>query len=445
MRLSRLSGMFACALAFVVGGLAAAPASRLDVMVLSGTAKVWVDDKEQGTASTNSPCVVSGLAVGRHHVHVQAPSCVAEDAIVEISGPNSYVKKDFTLAEEKGLVLVKTIPAGAEVKCNGVSLGTTPLLVTSLASGRPHNLELSVNGYRSKIVKVSMEGRRPLVIEENLSSDSGILKCISEPAGAVVTVNGVERGVTPLEVGNVPKGKAVVKFHLDGYQDEITEDLRIVAGDIQTLAVTLKGQPAQMTVVSTPEQAKVFVDDDYQGKTPTTVGKLSAGKHKLRVELTGYAPMTRDVEISNGAVTTEEFRLESVLGRIEVVTAPPGARILIDGKYHGSTKSLGGDAVRSQILLLENVPAGEHSIVARLDGCKDASRTVTVNAKDTGKVFIRLEQLFLPDTEIETEAGVQQGILVGKDAAGNITLQLSRGIRRTFLKDEIRKVTPILR
>ena len=129
---------FLCVCAAVVFGALACwgekeSPSRLDVSAQPEGVKVLVDGKPRGIA----PCSVFGLSEGVHLVQVEAASYVSQDEFVQITA-GEYVQKTFSLAEEKGLVLVKTEPAGADVKCNGVSIGTTPLLVTTLASGRSH-------------------------------------------------------------------------------------------------------------------------------------------------------------------------------------------------------------------------------------------------------------------------------------------------------------------
>lgn len=407
--------------------------SRLDISVVPEGAKVLVDGQPRGVA----PCSVFGLSDGVHLVQVEAASHVQQDEFVQISA-GEYLRKSFSLAEEKGLVLVKTEPAGADVKCNGVSLGMTPLLITTLASGRPHSLELSLNGYQDKRIDVQTDGRHPLVRSETLALDSGIVDCTTEPTGATVLVNGVERGVTPIKLSNIPKGVATVVFRLAGYKDEMRE-LRLVPGDSQTLAVRLRGQPAKLNVVSSPEGAKVFVDGDYQGKTPVTISTLAGGAHKIRIELAGHSPVTRDVTLENGTSKTEEFKLESMLGRLEIVTIPAGAKVSVDGKAVGTTRSLGGGS-RSQILAVENVAAGERSVLVHHDGFQDTSRKILVKAKDTGKLVVKLQRLFQPDTELETVSGIHRGVLVERDFLGNIMLEVSPGVQQTFRKEDIRKI-----
>ena len=411
--------------------------TRLDVSVQPEGARVFVDGELKGTA----PCSVFDLSVGRHLVHVEASSCLDADAFVMI-GDGEFVQKNFELEAEKALILIKTEPPGAEVKYSGVSMGVTPFLVSTLPSGRTYAFELSLNGYQTRKIDIVAEGRTPIVREENLALDSGVVNCTSEPSGATVTVNGVEKGVTPIELTNIPKGLATITLKLAGYKEE-TRELRLVPGDRQTLAVKLKGSPARLTVVTAPEQARIFLDNDYQGKSPVTMASVNPGKHEIRVVLPGHAPVTRTVEVVNGGETTEEFKMESVMGRLEVVTAPAGAKVMIDGKAFGTTRSQGGDATRSQTLALENVTAGEHSVVVRLDGYQEFQRKIIIKPQATSKLFPKLIRLFEANTVVETIRGTYRGVLVENNPLTGVTLEIKKGVQQTFPHADIRKIYPI--
>lgn len=410
--------------------------ARLDVTAQPEGAKVFVDGRLHGPA----PCSVFGLEPGSHLLRVEAPSCVTQHAFVQIK-PGAFEQKNFQLAEEKGIILVKTEPAGADVKCNGVSLGVTPLLVTSLASGRAHSLVLSLNGYQTKKIEVRTDGRRPLVREEELSLDSGVVECSTEPEGATVIVNGVERGVTPIKLTNVPKGLATIVFRLAGYEEE-TRELRMQAGASQTLSLRLKGRAAQLKVVSTPEGARVFIDDDFKGKTPLDLSSVKPGEHSLRVELEGYAPATRTVEIANAGESTEEFTLESTLGRIEIITTPPGARVFIDGKSAGTTAEQ-GDSVKSKLLAIEKVAVGSHTVLVHCDGYEDKGYKINVTSRETTQLYARLKRIFTPDTVVDTTRGIVRGVLVERDPLGNITLETAPGVQQRILAPDVRKVSAI--
>ena len=129
-------------------------------------------------------------------------------------------QKNAVLSPEKGLLLVTTEPAGCDVSLDGLSFGKTPRLITSLDAKDAHRLLLQKPGYQPRQIEVKFNGRLPLVKHESLIVDSGTIEVTSDPAGAEVTVNGISRGVTPLKVTGVPKGRAVVKFRLEGFADE---------------------------------------------------------------------------------------------------------------------------------------------------------------------------------------------------------------------------------
>lgn len=434
--MSRVTSRVALGLLLCLGSAAwgdKEPPSRLDVNTQPDGAQVFVDGQPRGA----TPCQLFDLASGEHLLHVAAPSCKPIDEFVRLEA-GGYVQKSYSLEAEKGLILIKTSPSGADVKYNGISLGNTPLLVTTLPSGQTHVFELALNGYQTRRIDIPLEGRTPVVREENLALDSGTVDCKTDPPGATVTVNGVERGTTPVTLTHIPKGLAAITVKLAGYREE-TRELRLTPGDRQTLALTLKALPARLNVVSVPEQARVFLDNDYQGKTPVTISSVTPGTHELRVELAGHAPVTRTVTLASGTEGTEEFKMSSVLGRLEVSTKPAGAKILVDGRAVGSTRAQ-GDARRSQILALENIAAGEHSVMAHLDGYQDVARKVVIKPNGTGQVFLALPRIFTPDTEIETIRGVYRGVFVRKDFFGSITIETSPGVEQTFKPDDIRKV-----
>ena len=412
---------------------------RLDVSGQPEGAKVFVDGTLRGTLQGTTACSVTPLEPGRHLLRVEAPFYRPLDAYVRLDEATSFVSKAVDLAPERGLVLVKTKPAGATVTCRGSSLGTTPLLISTLPCGPVHTLELSLNGYQKKRVDVRTTDRTPLVRDEELVLDSGLAYCTSEPAGATVSVNGIERGTTPVEV-MVPRGGAVLTFRLDGYQD-VEQSVGMSAGERRQVSVKMEGRPARLTIVTEPDKAKVFVDENYQGASPVTIASATPGEHVIRVELSGYAPVSRMVQLANGGEATEKFTLESILGRIEVVTSPPGAKVSLDGKAVGTTRAQ-GNSNKSQVLMIENVPAGEHAVLVHLDGYFDKSLKVTVGAKETKQFPVTLKRNFTIDTEVETINGapVRGALVEDKTNAEQIVLETRPGVERTIRRDTIRKI-----
>ena len=385
--------------------------TRLDVTSEPEGATVVVDGVEKGV----TPLVLHDLAPGNHHVRCRLQGYVDSDAFVSMR-EGSRIDRHETLEAETGLLLVKTEPEGCNIKVDGVSIGETPMFVANLTTKDVHKVRLSKAGYQDQTISVKFNGREPLVREERMILDSGALDIISDPAGAEVTVNGIVRGRTPLAVEKIPKGTATVKIRLDGFKEDVRE-VRMNAGDRQTLSVLLVGYPGTLHLISVPPGARFYLNGEARGQSPVSIPSLQPGEYEVRCEKEGFGSVTRTVEIKNGASAREEFRLSSVMGRVEVRTTPPGAEILLDGRKVGYSKASGGEAVeKSDIFPIEEVLEGEHVLLVRKDGYQEVSRTIRVESKKTSRQHnIILKRAFVPDIEVTTATEVIRGVFKSKN------------------------------
>jgi hypothetical protein len=67
---------------------------------------------------------------------------------------------------------------------------------------------------------------------------TGSLSVTTSPAGATVSIDGVQRGVSPATIPGLSAGSHTVLLKLGGYQD-LSAPVTIVAGQTQTLTSTL--------------------------------------------------------------------------------------------------------------------------------------------------------------------------------------------------------------
>ena len=409
---------------------------RVSITSQPSGATVIVDGMDRGT----TPVTLFDLAPGRHHLKYRLAGYVERDRFFNTNdAPGPYIEKNEVLEEEKGLLLLKTEPEGCDIQIDGVSVGRTPRLVTHLAAKGVYNVKLRKAGYQDQVISVKFEGRKPLVREEKMVLASGTIDISSEPAGAEVTVNGIVKGVTPLRVEEVPRGRATVKFRLDGFAEEVRE-LAINAGDIQALPIVLKGLPGTLQLASVPDGARFYVNNEAKGKGPLSLTGLNPGEYLVRAELEGYGTMTKTIRLDNGQSASEEFQMSNVMGRIEVRSNPVGAQVFLDGKLYGTTKSKDPDAEYSDIFPIENVLEGEHTLVLKMDGYSDVTRHPKIRKSTTSKQHkVTLNRIFTPDVEIVTSRGSYQGVLV-KRSGDFVTIEVRPGIMRDFSQDEIRKI-----
>ena len=406
--------------------------SRLDFTTQPDGASVVID----GTVRGFTPLTLHDVAPGRHHLKFELANHEPEDRFFSVGSEGEYVQQQATLEPVMGLLLVTTEPDGCDVSLDGRSLGETPRLITSLTAQGVHRLLLQKPGYQARTLEVKFAGRKPVVRHEKLILDSGVVNVTSSPAGAEVTVNGVVRGVTPVTVTDVAKGRATVTLKLAGYANA-TRELSLRAGDEQTLFIELEGNPGSLRLSAVPDTARLYVDGVAQGRGPVGLANLKPGDYVVRAELDGYGPVEKTVTVGNGQSVTEELRLESVMGRIEVRSYPVGAQVLLDGRIVGVTKSSDPNAEQSEVFAIENVLEGEHVVTVRKDGFAEKVKHPKVENRKTAQLGFKLERIFKPDVEIVTDTRSFRGVLVENTPDG-VVVEVSPGVSKTFTRSEIR-------
>jgi hypothetical protein len=140
----------------------------------------------------------------------------------------------------------------------------------------------------------------------------------STPAGARVSIDGRDAGVTPAVVRDLARGSHHVRVTRDGY---LTEERRIVITPRrEAVSITVGLSPAvatngpfvgNLTVQSRPTRAKVFLDGQLIGTTPLLVPSVRAGEHAILLEYDGYRRWSSVVRV----VANEANRVTASLER----------------------------------------------------------------------------------------------------------------------------------
>ncbi len=429
-------GVFAALLAIglQVWGQGAELSSRLSVSTIPDKATVTCD----GVLRDETPMTISGLRPGTHLVSVEKQGYLpARRTVTLVAGQRSAL--EIPLERVLGLILIKSIPDGADIEIAGAHRGKAPLLITDLVPGK-YRVKASSAGYLSRDVEVEVENRIPKMVLVSLASDSAMLNINSEPAGATVTVNGLSKGTTPCKLDRLPAGDNEVVVSMPDY-DVYRSKIKLQANQEQTIDVKLKSQPSVLSVISTPAGAKLFVDDTLKGVTPLTVESLEAGSHVLRAEKDGYEPMSRSVEINRAQKKVEEFQLVRNAGTLAVMTKPAGTSLFVDGTEMGVVSSKDNDAVGK---LDVELPVGDHTVALRLKGYASVEKRVSILKGQTVSLKEVLKRVFIADTRVIMTSGeILTGIMGEKLPNGDIKLETQFGIFKTIEAGRIDKVEAI--
>lgn len=287
-----------------------------------------------GSMRGQTPLTIRDAAPGPHLLRLAKPGYRDLLRSLELA-PEQRMMLQLALEPVTGLVLVHTDPSGGAVEIDGAHRGTTPLLLTDLPVGR-YRVHVALTGYLDRDLDLVIEDRTPIYLATELSSDSATLTLTSTPAGADVALNGLAKGATPCTIDRVPAGENELEVTRAGYHP-FKRAIRLAAGQTEKMTMKLEPLPASLSIVSIPAGARIYLDDEFKGKAPITLDRLEPGAYQIRAQQEGYEMLTRPVTLSRAQKRTEEMRLVSNAGSLEVVTHPPGIKVLVDGKARGVT------------------------------------------------------------------------------------------------------------
>jgi hypothetical protein len=243
-------------------------------------------------------------------------------------------------------------------------------------------------------------------ISELLAS-VGTLELRDAPSGAHVSIDGVDRGTTPLPGPvRLAAGTHNVRVVKEGSLPfEARVDLAGRKAEIVRVRLAALTQAGRLRVTEkNGNKVEVFVDGSEAGTAPWD-GALAPGVHtvSLRGEGTLGTPPTR-VKVEVGKVIALELVAVPLNSELEVSAEPASAEILVDEVLVG--RGMWKGRLRS----------GAHRIAVRLEGHEPFARALTLADGEREVVPVVLEPRFSKARILlELEAGIPIGLLWGGD------------------------------
>ena len=214
--------------------------------------------------------------------------------------------------------------AGAEVAVDGSGKGASPLAAFEVEAG---DREVSVRapGYEEFRTRVAIEGRG---VEQRLAvalvalpapevkptptpaPAPAVLVVTTEPPGARVSVDGSDRGASPVEVRLEPGHPHAVRATAPGHDDaELTVQLK--AGERRGESVRLLPQLGEVRFAARPPDAQLLVDGEMKGRADQTL-RLLAVPHEVEIRREGYETAKLAVAPRPGFPQTVSIALKSL-------------------------------------------------------------------------------------------------------------------------------------
>ncbi|TRW48687.1 SUMF1/EgtB/PvdOfamily nonheme iron enzyme [Aliidiomarina halalkaliphila] len=160
----------------------------------------------------------------------------------------------------------------------------------------------------------------------------GRLEIASSPAGARVTINGEEAGVTPLQLDRVG-GEYEVVVRAEGYEP-IVDTLTVrQQRPVDQRNYQLDLLKATLVANVTPSGGVLVVND----QPVSNPARVNANESlRVRYEKAGYQSQEQTLRLAPDSRETVQFRLEPEMGQVRITANKP-AQVWINGQLQGTT------------------------------------------------------------------------------------------------------------
>ncbi|MEI7813057.1 MAG: FISUMP domain-containing protein [Ignavibacteria bacterium] len=275
-------------------------------------------------------------------------------------------------------VNVITEPKGAEVFIDNVSKGTGTTFETSAGE---HLLRVELKGYKSTESKVTVSMNKTLFNYKLVSIDPIVVTINSEPSGAKILIDAMEKGETDRQLFLFP-GNYSLRLQKSGYLD-INGKMEVKETSENKFSFNLKKNTGYLTIETDPQDAGVLVNKEkYSSFTRI---ELAPGTYKIEVAKQYYYPKEEVVMLELGQSITKKFTLLPRVGSLQFSIEPSKAKVVLERD--------GREAERWQGLkLFKNLPEGTYQIKAMADGFKSLVKEIEITENKNAIIDLKMEE-----------------------------------------------------
>lgn len=336
-----------------------------------------------------------------------------------------YFKVSKKRYKPRGTAILKIIPQnqlayGAKVYIDGEEAGTIKeeIFAVDVVPGE-HKVEIDSEKIDKLMYKIHVGSYETYELKIRPSPAKRIVKLVTQPAGALVYINGRYIGTSPcftppLVVGKVYK----LRIEKEGYRTAFDE-IKLEEKGFAPLEkrYTLEKLKAVLKVVTTPEKAKVYFNGKYLGETPMKIFKEYQIHGKLVISKEGYKSREEYVNVSPGFVREIRIKLKPI-AVLRIRSNPEGAAVFVNDRLVGRTpveikleggkevvitlKRSGYETLRDKVVL-PKIP----KVIEKNFRLKRLKAVIEIFSNLKLKVFLNGEYLGTIPLKIERERAIQ--------------------------------------
>lgn len=317
-------------------------------------------------------------------------------------------------------VIFEIQPPQASVDISGLSfnIGDNYLLLEG-----DYQLSIAAPGYHASEQSITVTEQATQSFQFKLEPLPGNLNISSDLQDIEVTIDNQRQAMVPGLIQEISRGSHQFSFSKYRYFP-LSQQIEITGlGQTQDINVSLLPAWGEMAFDSQPQQAELYVDGTFVGKTPISTEILETGS-TIRLELAGYKTYQEQVMVKAGTSDKHpQINMIVADGKLRVTTEPNGASLMIDKQFIGTTP-----------LTTELPPFKTYALELFKEGYLKATRTLSLQPLQATEVALSLKpnigdiELTLNPSDVQI---IVDGIPKGK---GSRTLSLSAKPHQLTLK-----------
>ncbi|MBT5307422.1 MAG: PEGA domain-containing protein, partial [Candidatus Scalindua sp.] len=349
-------------------------AGSVSIMSKPSKAMILIDGNEVGTTPMN----VGDLSHGTHIVNISMDGYNAWSQSVEINAKQK-AELSAVLQEATGLVTIKSIPSDALIFIDGKKVGNAPDKISDIKTGT-HLVEVKMDGYENWRENIEIADKE-YNLTATLQEKTGSIEIKSDPSNATILINGNKTGLTPETLKNIKPGIHQVEVIADGFENW-SNSVEVTAENKSDITALLQKASGSINIKSVPENAKIYIDGNEVGTTPTALSSIPIGAHEIEVKLDGHEDWKKSIIIKKEKELSLNAVLQINIGSINIESYPENAKIYIDGIEAGNGPKRFTDVI-----------VGSHEIEVLLDGYVTWKRTIKVKPEKETSLTAELKKI----------------------------------------------------
>jgi hypothetical protein len=275
-----------------------------------------------------------------------------------------------------GSVNLSVIPAGvaSKVFIDGFELNQKPPFVFDTLQSGAHTITLETALYEPVTRDFTVEDNKTTQLEIPLKPIFGNIE-ISAGEGDQIFIDGTLKGSKTF-TGILMVGIHTIEIRRDKFYTD-TRKINIEAGKTENLQIALKPIVGSLSVLTTPPEADIIINNQNKGKSPKIINDLIIGNYEITLKKEGFATVKTQAEIKENERTTVNENMSN-FREVRISSNPSTASLIINKKDEGSTpKTL-------------TLPFGENTIRLEKTGYQTLEQKFTITEQQREYSFTML-------------------------------------------------------